>query len=164
MLNTAGEKDTPYSPSFNMRVTEDPWDNQSTKSFYTGSTPTPRLLNTPGGKDTPYSPSFSMRVIEDPWDTQSTKSFYTGNTPTPRSPLKKPLPSGSDVFQAVLQEMYDEIEKEKLVKQKSERKLKFGPGGRSISRIPTRVSLQAPKFAITSKRKVITHNEPEARI
>ena len=102
------------------------------------------MLNTPGGKDTPYSLSFSVKVADDPWDTQSTQSFYSTTTPLPKSSLKIQLPRGSEDFQAVLKEMYDELEREKLAKLKAERKLKCGPGGRSISRIPTRVSLQTP--------------------
>ena len=63
------------------------------------------------------------------------------------------MPRGSEDFQMVLKEMYEEIERENLAKMKAERKLKYGPGGRSISRIPTRVSLQAPSESTTSLRQ-----------
>ena len=110
-------------------------------------------MTTPGGKDTPYSRSFSVKVADDPWDTQSTRSFYSTTTPLPKTPKRTAIPRGSEDFQAVLKEMYEEIERENLAKLKAERKLKCGPGGRSISRIPTRVSLQTPSESTTSLRQ-----------
>ena len=120
------------------------------------------MLNTPTGNETP----FNIKLTEDPWDTQSTKSFYTATTPTPKTPVKPSLPSGSDVFQAVLQEMYDEIKQEKSAKAEAEKKLKQGRRGRRLSRIPTRVSLKAPSVLKASVfgNKTKSDNEKETKM
>ena len=121
------------------------------------------MLNTPCGKETPFALALDLKFMDDPWDTQSTRSLCPGTTPTPKPTVKYTLPCGSDDFQAVLQEMYAEIEREKNAKAKTGKNAKRGPGGKTISRIPTRINLQTANRVNVSKRKIKTEQEEDTR-
>ena len=115
------------------------------------------MLSTPGGKDTPFL-ALDLKFMDDPWETQSTRSLCPGSTPLPKTPTAYAMPSGSDDFQAVLEEMYAEIEQKKAAKAKADKKSKLV---RTLSRIPTRINMMVPDVVMSPKSNRIREEGEE---